>query len=160
MKKEVILEGLDCAHCATKIEEEVNKLHYINSAVLNFITKTLSIEVGDSSKADEAIDATKSIVKKLEPHVEVKEKHNYYKKVFILKNLDCAHCAGEIEKAVSNLNKVKDLIMTRAYQSSDPKWLFIFGNLCKNGEQHFKAWTLENWKIKRFEEDFFPKVSI
>uniref|UniRef100_UPI000C077C92 heavy metal translocating P-type ATPase n=1 Tax=Tepidibacter mesophilus TaxID=655607 RepID=UPI000C077C92 len=108
VKKEVILEGLDCAHCATKIEEEVNKLSYINSAVLNFITKTLSIEVGDSGKADEAIDATKSIVKRLEPHVEVKEKNNYYKKVFILKNLDCAHCAGEIEKDVSKLDKVKD----------------------------------------------------
>jgi Cd2+/Zn2+-exporting ATPase len=108
LKKEVILEGLDCAHCATKIEEEVNKLSYINSAVLNFITKTLSIELGDSNRADEAINATRSIVKKLEPHVKVKEKNNYYKKVLILKNLDCAHCAGEIEKEVSNLDKVKD----------------------------------------------------
>lgn len=108
MKKEVILEGLDCAHCATKIEEEVNKLSYINFAVLNFITKTLSIELGDSNRADEAINATRSIVKKLEPHVKVKEKNNYYKKVLILKNLDCAHCAGEIEKEVSNLDKVKD----------------------------------------------------
>ena len=27
LKKEIILEGLDCANCAAKIEDEVNKIN-------------------------------------------------------------------------------------------------------------------------------------
>jgi len=31
LKKEVILEGLDCANCAAKIEDEVNKLNGVKA---------------------------------------------------------------------------------------------------------------------------------
>ncbi|WP_445330245.1 heavy metal translocating P-type ATPase [Tepidibacter sp. Z1-5] len=169
MKKEIILEGLDCAHCATKIEEEVNKLSYINSAVLNFITKTLSIELGDSSMAGEAIDATKSIVKKLEPHVEVKEKNNYYKKVFILKNLDCAHCAGEIEKDVFNLDKVKDVnldfVSTRLTVLVENK--FDLEKISKQiedivvkKEPHVKVISEDEDNLHEYEEDDFNKKEL
>ncbi|MEJ8555103.1 heavy metal translocating P-type ATPase [Tepidibacter sp. Z1-5] len=169
VKKEIILEGLDCAHCATKIEEEVNKLSYINSAVLNFITKTLSIELGDSSMAGEAIDATKSIVKKLEPHVEVKEKNNYYKKVFILKNLDCAHCAGEIEKDVFNLDKVKDVnldfVSTRLTVLVENK--FDLEKISKQiedivvkKEPHVKVISEDEDNLHEYEEDDFNKKEL
>ncbi len=43
LKKEVILEGLDCANCAAKIEDEVNKLNGVK-AYMNFMNKTLTLE--------------------------------------------------------------------------------------------------------------------
>ena len=47
VKTELILEGLGCAHCAAMIEEEVNKIDGI-SATMNFMTKTLTVEIVDS----------------------------------------------------------------------------------------------------------------
>jgi Cd2+/Zn2+-exporting ATPase len=41
---------------------------------MNFVTKTLAIHMRDEDKVDEVITETKSIVKKLEPHVEVIDK--------------------------------------------------------------------------------------
>ena len=36
MKKVFKLEGLNCAHCAAKIEEKVSKLEGVKSVVINF----------------------------------------------------------------------------------------------------------------------------
>ncbi len=75
----IMLEGLDCAHCASKIEAQVNKLENINEASLNFINKSLTIEhSGDDNIIFEAVE---KIVHKLEPHVKVftnkEEEHNH-----------------------------------------------------------------------------------
>ncbi|QTA37375.1 cadmium-translocating P-type ATPase [Thermosipho ferrireducens] len=68
-KKKLVLEGLDCANCAAKIEEKVKKLENIEDVSLNFLTKTLSFEVKDESKVEEI----KKIVKKLEPNIKIRE---------------------------------------------------------------------------------------
>lgn len=65
----IMLEGLDCAHCASKIEAQVNKLEDIKEASLNFINKSLTIEhIGEDNKIFEDVE---KIVHKLEPHVKV-----------------------------------------------------------------------------------------
>lgn len=65
----IFIEGLHCAHCAAKIEQKVNKLHYVNSATLNFISKYIIIEHNnyDTSKMYKDV---KVIIKKLEPNVQ------------------------------------------------------------------------------------------
>ena len=73
-RKEFILEGLDCASCASKIESKVNELEDVKSASLNFVTKTLVIQTEDVSKLEPISIKMKDIVNKLEPHVIVKEK--------------------------------------------------------------------------------------
>ena len=73
-RKEFILEGLDCASCASKIETKVNELEDVKSASLNFVTKTLVIQTEDVSKLEPISIKMKDIVNKLEPHVIVKEK--------------------------------------------------------------------------------------
>ncbi len=75
----IMLEGLDCAHCASKIEAQVNKLENISEASLNFINKSLTIEhSGDDNIVFEAVE---KIVHKLEPHVKVfmnkEEEHDH-----------------------------------------------------------------------------------
>ncbi len=66
----IMLEGLDCAHCASKIEAQVKKLENIEDASLNFINKCITIEhtMDDDNKVFAAVE---KIVHKLEPHVKV-----------------------------------------------------------------------------------------
>lgn len=71
MKKTLLLDGLDCAHCAGKIEKAVSKLDGVESAQLNFMVSKLVIEAGEE-KMEAILEKAAQIVKKTEPHVVVK----------------------------------------------------------------------------------------
>ena len=73
MKKVFLLEDLDCAHCAEKIEREVAKLDGVSESKVTFLTQKLTVEVGES-KAGSLLSDVKKIVKKVEPDVTVVEK--------------------------------------------------------------------------------------
>ena len=73
MTKTYILEDLDCAHCAAKIEEEVGKLAGVTKSTVTFLTQKLVIEVEDAA-AGKITAEIKKAVKKFEPDVEVVEK--------------------------------------------------------------------------------------
>lgn len=72
-RKELILEGLDCANCAAKIEHEVNALEGVKAAV-NFVTKTLTLETAPEADGEGTLKKVASIIHKLEPGVTVTEK--------------------------------------------------------------------------------------
>ncbi len=109
LKKELILEGLDCANCAAKIEHEVNELNGVQ-AYMNFMNKTLTLETESDSDYVSALEQVKSIVRKHEPDVSVKEKtvNKGAKKVLILEGLDCANCAAKIETQTKSLEGVNN----------------------------------------------------
>jgi Zn2+/Cd2+-exporting ATPase len=109
VKREFILDGLDCPNCAAKIENQVGQLDFISSSSVNFISKTLTIEMKPSGNVDQAIEQIRQIVAKLEPDVRVKEKAELksYKKVLILNGLGCANCAAKIEQQVQGIKGVK-----------------------------------------------------
>ncbi len=73
MRKTFILEDLDCAHCAAKIEEAVGKLDGVSKSTVTLLTQKLVIEVNDD-KAETIQKDIEKIVKKYEPDVEVVEK--------------------------------------------------------------------------------------
>ncbi len=75
-KKEFILQGLDCANCANKIETAVNNYEEVSSASMNFATQTLTINLKNEKNSEEVIVKMKDLIKKLEPHVVVSEKEN------------------------------------------------------------------------------------
>ncbi len=72
----IMLEGLNCANCAAKIETEVNKLEEVKEAGLDFVSKRLIIKANDNSNKNHIFTKVKSIVNKLEPDVEVKLQSN------------------------------------------------------------------------------------
>lgn len=76
MEIRLVLNGLDCANCANKIETKVNKINGVKEATVNFSTTLLIAEIKEESLKDEIINEIKSIVKKLEPDVKVEEKLN------------------------------------------------------------------------------------
>lgn len=70
MKKVYKLEGLDCAHCAGKIEEKIKKVDGVQAVVVNFMTAKMTLEAADDRF--EAIFAeAKKIVNEFEPDVNV-----------------------------------------------------------------------------------------
>lgn len=66
-----ILEGLDCANCAAKIEEKINKISGVKSASLSFFTGKLVVEITDEN-TDELLKKIVETIKKEEPDVIVK----------------------------------------------------------------------------------------
>lgn len=109
IRKELMLDGLCCANCAAKIEKKVSELNGVASASVNFITKTLAMELEEVNKVNELIAAAKNIVRSIEPDVVVREKDTFKinKKIFILQGLCCANCAAKIERQSTNIAGVR-----------------------------------------------------
>ena len=66
MKKVFKLEGLNCADCASKIEEKVAKLEGVKSVMVNFMTTKMKNE---SENMEEVVEKVKKIVNEVEPDV-------------------------------------------------------------------------------------------
>ena len=69
MKKKYHIEGIDCANCAAKIEDKINRMKNIEEANLNFMMGKLSIEfkVSTDEEVEEIMEEVRKLVKKLEP---------------------------------------------------------------------------------------------
>ncbi|KAF6571330.1 cadmium-translocating P-type ATPase [Paenibacillus polymyxa] len=67
-RHEWILEGLDCANCALKIENGVSKIEGVMDCSVNFVTKTLTMTTSSDQK-EEVFRQTERKVHRLEPHV-------------------------------------------------------------------------------------------
>ncbi len=70
MKRTFILEDLDCAHCAKKIEEAVAKIDGVSECTVTFLTQKLVYTVEDD-KNDAVEKEMRKIVKSTEPDVTV-----------------------------------------------------------------------------------------
>ncbi|HDX9578268.1 TPA: cadmium-translocating P-type ATPase [Bacillus pseudomycoides] len=107
VKRKLVLDGLDCANCAAKIEKGVGELEDVSSCSVNFVTKTMTIETAKQNEEHIIKEATQ-LVNKLEPHVQVREeqKMKVAKETFILEGLDCANCAMKIETKVGEMPAV------------------------------------------------------
>ncbi|GAF07697.1 HAD-IC family P-type ATPase [Paenibacillus pini] len=69
-KRELQLDGLDCASCAQKIENGVGKMEGITSCSVNFVNQKLTFEMTDNDN-EELIMQVKKKVRTLEPQVKV-----------------------------------------------------------------------------------------
>ena len=54
MKVKYHIEGLDCPHCAARLEQMLEAAEGIASAKINFLTETITVE---SDLAEDALDA-------------------------------------------------------------------------------------------------------
>ena len=70
MKKSFIIEELECAHCAAKIEEKIKKLKGVNSASVNFLAQKIIIDAVDE-QFDEITERVVAICKQIEPDCNV-----------------------------------------------------------------------------------------
>lgn len=71
---ELTLQGLNCANCAGKIEEQIKRLNTVDEANLNFINKEVKIKIKGSSSKKDVYSQIVNIVKEIEPDVKVYDK--------------------------------------------------------------------------------------
>ena len=72
MKKNYILEDLDCANCAAKIEETVRNIEGVVECSVSFVTEKMIVEIEDG-KEKEVEKEIRKVVKKIEPDTTLKE---------------------------------------------------------------------------------------
>lgn len=70
MKAVLKLEGLCCANCAAKIENEVKKIDGLDEANLSFMTQKLTLEAPESY-LERIVDEASRIAKKIEDEVNI-----------------------------------------------------------------------------------------
>lgn len=74
IKKEFILEGLNCANCADKIEKQTKNIIGVDNAAMDFVSKKLRVQIDSNNDLDKISNEVKSIVNEIEPDVKVYEK--------------------------------------------------------------------------------------
>ncbi|MBQ3572320.1 MAG: cation transporter [Clostridia bacterium] len=70
MKKVFKVENVDCAHCAMKMQQGIEKINGVESAVLNFMTQRLTIEF-DETKQERILEEAEKACKKIDRDVKI-----------------------------------------------------------------------------------------
>ena len=72
MKNIYKIKGLDCANCASKLENAIQKIEGMESVSINFMTEKMILEYNGENK-QEMMEKIKKILKKEEPDVKIEE---------------------------------------------------------------------------------------
>ena len=111
--KVYLIEGLDCANCAAKIEAKLNTMPEIEEAVVTFASRQLRVSArshkGLLEKMQKTVDSVEDGVT-LTPRTS----KGAVTKTYILEGLDCANCAAKIEKRLCTLAGVEECTITFA----------------------------------------------
>lgn len=130
-----LLEGLNCAHCAEKINDKVSKLDYVENSNMNFVAKKLSVFMENESITEANVSKIAKIIHDTESGLTVSllknkvlgeisfdnkgniiksekkdeiDKNKVIRVDFLLNNLNCAHCAEKINDKVGKLAYVEN----------------------------------------------------
>jgi len=91
--KKYKLKNLDCANCASKIEDNLTKLGEVKFVAVNFANSTMTIDT-------ENLEKVKALIKEIEPEVEVEDSD---KSETIVSTSELAENRWTIIKAVSGI---------------------------------------------------------
>ncbi|NLJ87624.1 MAG: cadmium-translocating P-type ATPase [Epulopiscium sp.] len=73
VKKELLLEGLDCVNCALKIENKVKTIPGVKNAHIDFISQKLTLEILDFNEVNSIVKKTTSIAKSIESNISIRD---------------------------------------------------------------------------------------
>ena len=117
-KRVYILENLGCAHCASKMEEQIQHLDGVESATITFATKQLRLNAADP---DALLPQIRKICTSIESEVKVVPRNpkpaasaDVITKIYLLENLGCAHCASKMEEQIADLDGISEATITFA----------------------------------------------
>ena len=115
MKQVFLIENLDCAHCAAKIESKIAALPEVEDATITFSTKQLRVTAEDP---ESLLPKMIKLAQSVEPDVVIRPRETRSagkgatRKVYIMENLDCAHCAAKIESKIAAMPEVEEATIT------------------------------------------------
>lgn len=115
-KRVYILEGIDCANCAAKIEAKIRSMPEVAFASVSFATKQLRVSANNQ---DELLPKMQAAVDAIEDGVTLvprkrKSMGVSATKTYLLEGLDCANCAAKIEAKLKEMDGVDDVSITFA----------------------------------------------
>ncbi len=115
-KRVYILEGIDCANCAAKIEAKIRSMPEVAFASVSFTTRQLRVSANNQDallpKMQAAIDAIEdgiTLVPRKRRSMGVSAT-----KIYILEGLDCANCAAKVEAKIKEMPEIDDVTITFA----------------------------------------------
>ena len=159
MKKEFILQGLTCANCAGKIEDEVSRLDGIRKVSVSLVTSVLALTLCDSYSSD-ITGIIKSVVHSHEPDVVVIDRDD--------RSADGSHCDSHaVDNGQGRLSHKIVLIIVGAFIFAAgvvaervvvgnfyvPASLFIASYIVLGGKVVFRA--LRNLARGRIFDEYF-----
>lgn len=116
-----LLEGIDCANCARKVEERCAKLADVSEVSVNFMQKKLYLKsqrqdlVSEIQKICDGVESGMHVkeIKKMslsqgKKNASFKTTPQLAKQIFIIEGLDCANCAAKVEANIAKLPDVKE----------------------------------------------------
>ena len=71
MKKIYLLEDLDCAHCAAKMEDGIRKLDGVEKATVNFLSQKMILEIAEGTDMETLMKQVSAVCKKVDPNCSV-----------------------------------------------------------------------------------------
>ena len=115
-RKVYIIDGLDCANCAAKIERKINQLEEVEEATLTFATKQLRVTAKDP---DALLPRMLEIARSVEGTATITPRgegvpQGMRRKTYRIDGLDCANCAAKIEGKINQLEEVEEATLTFA----------------------------------------------
>ena len=117
-KRVYTLENLGCAHCASKMEEQIQHLDGVESATITFATKQLRLNAADP---DALLPQIRKICTSIESEVKVVPRNpkpsasaDVTTRIYLLENLGCAHCASKMEEQIADLDGISEATITFA----------------------------------------------
>ncbi len=72
MKVKYNIEGLDCANCASELENRLAKVDGVKEVRVNFLTQKMDLTI-DEARKKEIIKEVKKVIKHEEPDVLIEE---------------------------------------------------------------------------------------
>ena len=70
MKKTFLLEELDCAHCAARMEDAIRKLEGVREASVSFLSQKLTLDAEDAD-FEAILKKAQKICRRIEPHCRI-----------------------------------------------------------------------------------------
>ena len=70
MKKVFRLRDLDCANCASKMENAISKIDGVNSVTISFMTQKMTLDVAED-RFDDILKEAVKVCRKVEPDCEI-----------------------------------------------------------------------------------------
>ena len=148
-KRVYILENLGCAHCASKMEEQIQHLDGVESATITFATKQLRLNAADP---DALLPQIRKICTSIESEVKVVPRNpkpsasaDVTTKIYLLENLGCAHCASKMEEQIADLDGISEATITfatkqlRVTAKNPDRYLDQIRKICTSIESEVKV---------------------
>ena len=113
---EYIFNGLDCAHCAKKLETKIRQIPGIKNAEVKYPSCRCTIEAENQNFEEEL----KTLVSQEEPDVVIEHVHEHHhheheekaEYVFEITGIDCPHCAAKLRDKIAELDGISDVVLS------------------------------------------------